>query len=606
VDIAADHLALSDPPLEITLLGPFQARLRGVPISGLHERHADRLLAYLALQNGRSVVSVELARLFWPDTESLDSLHQSLKILRRALGAEAVRLDNSRGSVRLTISGARVDVACFDAALRRGDDASLLCAARLYQGMLLEGWEEVWLKKDREARRLGHLNALFGAAAAVAMEGDNKTATEYLRLYVQHNPCDERGWYELIRNLASRGERPSAARIYLKYRDYLELNHQMAPSPEVTALYYEIRVPTLQNPIRPTDRAGESPAAILQFKPLGGAVPLESPFYLSRPIDTDFQSALLRQDSIVLIKGPRQTGKSSLLARGLHEARKHGAAVVSTDFLTFAPETLRSLDAVCLHLATTLATELDLECSPQADWNALLSPGVNLERFLIKRIMPAISTPLVWGLDEVDRLFTQPYGNEFFSTLRSWHEKRSFDPTKPWRRISLAISCATEAHLFIKDLNRSPFNVGTRLELGDLTLEQVGELNRRYGHPLPDDAQVMRFFGMLGGHPYLTQRGLYELARDTAAGQTDLSTFAERILRQDGPFEDHLRRLTRLVGEEERLRQAVLQTLQGKPCDAESFFRLRSGGILSGEDRLHALPRCRLYGDYLRRYLGDT
>ena len=66
-----------------------------------------------------------------------------------------------------------------------------------------------------------------------------------------------------------------------------------------------------------------------------------------------------------------------------------------------------------------------------------------------------------------------------FGLFRSWHNERSLNPDGPWGRLTLAIVYATEAHLFITDLNQSPFNVGTRLTLEDFTFEQVAELNGR-------------------------------------------------------------------------------------------------------------------------------
>ena len=86
-----------------------------------------------------------------------------------------------------------------------------------------------------------------------------------------------------------------------------------------------------------------------------------------------------------------------------------------------------------------------------------------------------------------------------FGVFRSWHNKRALDPEGPWRRLTLAIAYATEAHLFSTDLNQSPFNVGTRLVLEDVTVEQVEELNRRYGSPLRTKADVAAYYRLVGG-----------------------------------------------------------------------------------------------------------
>jgi DNA-binding winged helix-turn-helix (wHTH) protein len=49
--------------------------------------------------------------------------------------------------------------------------------------------------------------------------------------------------------------------------------------------------------------------------PVGGALALDSMFYIERHTDADFLVAIQRQDSLVLVKGARQVGKTSLLAR---------------------------------------------------------------------------------------------------------------------------------------------------------------------------------------------------------------------------------------------------------------------------------------------------
>src|SRR5262249_15628486 len=68
-----------------------------------------------------------------------------------------------------------------------------------------------------------------------------------------------------------------------------------------------------------------------RLEPVGGAVPLDSDFYIARATDAEFHAAVRRSYSIALIKGARQVGKTSLLARGLQQSRASGARVVLTD-----------------------------------------------------------------------------------------------------------------------------------------------------------------------------------------------------------------------------------------------------------------------------------
>ena len=73
------------------------------------------------------------------------------------------------------------------------------------------------------------------------------------------------------------------------------------------------------------------------------------------------------------------------------------------------------------------------------------------------------------------------YSADVFGLFRSWHNARSLNPGGPWSRLTLAIAYATEAHLFITDLNQSPFNVGRHIQLLGFDQDQTEELNRRYG-----------------------------------------------------------------------------------------------------------------------------
>src|SRR5260370_1058829 len=130
-------------------------------------------------------------------------------------------------------------------------------------------------------------------------------------------------------------------------------------------------------------------------------------------------------------------------------------------------------------------------------------PNPNCRRYLRREVLGKIEGRLVWGLDEVDRLFTCDFGSEIFGLFRALHNERALNPAGPWSRLTLAIAYATEAHLFITDLNQSPFNVGTRLLLEDLSPEQVSELNRRYGLPLRSSDTVPRFYRLLSMHTYL-------------------------------------------------------------------------------------------------------
>jgi AAA-like domain/TIR domain len=333
---------------------------------------------------------------------------------------------------------------------------------------------------------------------------------------------------------------------------------------------------------------------------VGGAVPLNSEFYIVRQTDREFISAITRNDCIVLVKGARQVGKTSLLARGLEKARQQGANVILTDFQSLNQDELASIDILFLTLAESIAEQLDLNTLPEQTWKRNRGANRNFQRYLQHEVLDKLSGALVWGMDEVDRLFTYPYADQVFGLFRSWHNARALDPRAPWRKLTLAIAYATEAHLFITNLDQSPFNVGTRLKLQDFTLEQVSELNGRYGYPLQTPAELARFYQLLHGHPYLVHKGLHEIV----SREINLADFESIAHSDEGPFSDHLHRLLLLLAQDPYLCDSMREVLQGRVrCTIESFYRLRSAGIVSGESPADVSPRCQLYAIYLRRHL---
>lgn len=342
------------------------------------------------------------------------------------------------------------------------------------------------------------------------------------------------------------------------------------------------------------------PRPPLALEAIGGAVPLDSEFYLARPVDAELQTAIGRFDSVVLIKGARQMGKTSLLARGLAYARERIARTAFVDFQKLNARSLESVNTLYLTLAESLADQLDLDVIPSEVWDERRSANVNFERFLRRHALANTSRPLVWALDEADRLFGHPYASEVFGLFRSWHNERALDPSGPWSALTLVIAYATEAHLFITDMNQSPFNVGTRLTLEDFTPLQVAELNRRYRGPLKTHEEQNRFVRLVGGHPYLVRRALHEMA----VYNLSLDEFESQADSDEGIFGDHLRRILVLLARDAELTEVVRAVLKGGSCPTpESFYRLRSAGVMHGTSPSDVRPRCRLYANYLKRHL---
>jgi hypothetical protein len=329
-----------------------------------------------------------------------------------------------------------------------------------------------------------------------------------------------------------------------------------------------------------------------------GAIPLDSAYYISRRADARLTDAVARREGVIRIKGPRQVGKTSLLNRALHEAgQSEGITVARTDYQALTEDQTTFYKALARKLQRALRQQVNLPDIATL-WNDSYSPNDNLQDYLEYHVLESLPGSLIWGMDEVDRLFTTDFKSDVFGFFRSWYNLRNSQPDHPLCRLTLVLSYATEAALFITDLNQSPFNVGVDIALQDFIEEELAELNRRFGSPLPTPETLTRFRHLVGGHPFLAHRALIEMVRE---GLT-LEQLETEAATDTGLFGDHLRRILFSTGEE---LLAVLRAVsEGKPCpDDKSFYRLCEAGVLLGDDYRQPRYRCGIYKDYLTRHL---
>ncbi|MBW8873875.1 MAG: AAA-like domain-containing protein [Acidobacteria bacterium] len=331
-----------------------------------------------------------------------------------------------------------------------------------------------------------------------------------------------------------------------------------------------------------------------------GTIRLDSPFYVRRREDGTAESCLAQPGSTIVVKGPRQSGKSSLLARVHALSKRDGRRSVYVDLQRdFDDSHLLSLHTVLQTLARRIARTLKTAVQPADVWDSdLLGEKASFAEFLARAVLDGSSSPVVLILDEVDRLFDRSYRGDFFAAVRGWHNNRATD--QAWDNLHLVLGHATDPALWIEDLNESPFNVGDRLRLGDFTRDQVADLNARHGNPLQGSEEVAGLMELVGGHPYLVRQALYVLATE----RWSLARLREEAGKDTGPFGDHLRRHLWALLQSDRLRAVVGRIARGQGCDDEGLFqRLFASGLVAGEDRSTARLRCALYQQYFSRHL---
>lgn len=334
--------------------------------------------------------------------------------------------------------------------------------------------------------------------------------------------------------------------------------------------------------------------------PAGGAVLPDSAYYILRDADRELKNAIRARESVILLRGPRQIGKTSLLGQGARLVSDLGWNQATTDFQMISSSQLTNADFFARMLAATISRQLGFKYNFESEWQDVFGPNLNMSNFM-RSLIASFDAPVVWFMDEADRLFHARFGSDFFGLVRSWHNARATDPSGPWSRFTVVIAYATEARLFIRDLNQSPFNVGRHIGMANFTIEQTDELNKRYGGPVKRHSDLEALHFLLAGQPFLVRRAFDELS----TGEMEFATLIETADRNDGPFGDHLQRMLVAVSQFPDVLTALRSSLDASAhTDDASVAKLVAAGVLRQEPGGRAVPACDLYAQYLINNIG--
>jgi predicted ATPase/DNA-binding SARP family transcriptional activator len=340
-------------PLTLRFFGSYEARRADAPLPRLRSRTGQWLLALLVLRHEQALARSWLAGLLWPETPettALANLRRSLLDLRRVLGADAGRLTApTPRTLRLDLAGASVDVLAFDAALARGDAASLAQAVALYRGALLEDCAEEWVLLERGRREQAYLAALETLAGEALGRDELAQAMGYLRRLVAADPLRESAHRTLMEALAQDGDCAAAVQVYRDLRLLLHREVHADPAPETRALFERIRAKG-SGFRHPEGTRGSGGSGVQAFRRSGvqedtppapatssasqesspstlhaqrSTLPHPASSLIGREGDVEAVRARLGAGRLVTLVGPGGVGKTRLALQVAHEVAEH-------------------------------------------------------------------------------------------------------------------------------------------------------------------------------------------------------------------------------------------------------------------------------------------
>ena len=293
----------------------------------------------------------------------------------------------------------------------------------------------------------------------------------------------------------------------------------------------------------------------------GGTVQAGGGVYLERRADAELLEHCRAGDFSYILTS-RQMGKSSLMIRTAERLVDEGVQPVIVDLTEFGAQT--SAEQWYKGFLTVLQDQLSLKTPSSAWWAAQADHafGHRFTRYLREVALEERKERLVIFVDEIDTTLRLNFTDDFFTAIRFLYQQRAADRTLG-RLSFVLIGVATPGDL-IKDVARTPFNIGHRIELTDFTLDEALGLASHLPVPEAAGRDLVRWtLRWTGGHPYLTLRTIRSLAESPPPEWT-MAAVDDRVsalfFREGGEIDSNLQFVRDMLTKKAFNREAVLGT----------------------------------------------
>jgi tetratricopeptide (TPR) repeat protein len=306
-----------------------------------------------------------------------------------------------------------------------------------------------------------------------------------------------------------------------------------------------------------------------EFFQVGGALEPGAPSYVVRQDDEELMHAVLAGQYCNVLAS-RQMGKSSLMVRTVHRLQEEGMRRVFIDLTRMG--TGVSADEWYFGLISRFKRQLELSVDEATWWETRdqLGPVQRFSVFLREVVLEEVQRAIVVFVDEIDSTLSLPFTDDFFAAIRAAYNARAIDSA--YERLTFVLLGVARPSDLIKSRTRTPYNIGTTIDLRDFTEEEAQVLMGGLEAAYPDQARgiLERVLYWSGGHPYLTQKICAEVT-------------AEGGRWTDGRVDDLVKRLFPSEGV---YRETNLQFIRDRVRGSEE-----RGGMLRLYRRVHAGKR---------------
>ncbi len=328
-------------------------------------------------------------------------------------------------------------------------------------------------------------------------------------------------------------------------------------------------------------------------------VPLGSPFYIRHNhVEELIYGEITKGGSLIRIKSPHKTGKTSLVLRLLAYAQSISYSTVNLDFQLAEESVFTSLDKLLLWFGANVSQQLHVPLMIKEYYNEYVGAKVNCTIYFQEYLLKQVNTPVVLVLNELNRLFEYPnVAQDFLAMLRSWYEEAKHNDG--FKQLRYVLVYSTEIYINL-NINQSPFNVGLPVSLPEFTVEQIQHLAQV--HELNWEGKLGRsnafeLHALVGGHPYLVRLALYDLATHPSQSLNNLLEVAPTF---KSIYSTYLRGLLAVVVKNPELAAALQQLINNSGSAKLNHIvahKLESLGLVKLNE-LECSFSCNLYRNY--------